>query len=100
MNFSTTLTGLINASDRMNEAARDITRATLPPIRAQADPTPPAAAANGENQADLVTSPGDASAADLPDAMVRQIQASLSFMAGVQALKREDETLQSLLDKN
>ena len=100
MNFSTTLTGLINASNRMNEAARDITRAALPPNKDQADPTPPAGVANAENPAAATMDSGSPNTADLPGAMVRQIEASLSFMAGVQALKREDETLRSLFSND
>lgn len=93
MNFSTTLSGLINASDRMNEAARDISRATLPVNTTPADPTPGPVAAPADTQA----ATGPAARPDLAGAMVRQIEASLSFMASVQTLKREDETVESLL---
>lgn len=98
MDFSIGLAGLNAANRRMEAAALEVSRATIPPQNTTpADSATDAAAAAG---AQPTVAPADAvrvADPDLPGAVVSQIAASAAFMANVQAIRRTDEAAESLL---
>lgn len=104
MDFSIGLAGLNAANRRMEAAALEVSRATIPPQNmTPADNTPDAPTANAaqpaqpaqpaQSQADVL----GLADPDLPGALVSQIAASAAFLANVQTIRRTDEAAQALL---
>ncbi|MGC1442116.1 MAG: flagellar basal body rod C-terminal domain-containing protein [Burkholderiaceae bacterium] len=98
MNFAIGLNGLNTAANRLENAAGRIAHATtVEPQsnqgRGQAADTTTPADTGGQPQ-NTKTPPNNT---DLTTAMVDQIAASTAFMANIEAIRRADENLESLL---
>ncbi len=98
MDFSIGLAGLNAANRRMEAAALEVSRATIPPQNmTPADSATDAAAAVAAQPAVAPADTVRVADPDLPGAVVSQIAASAAFMANVQAIRRTDEAAESLL---
>ncbi|MFK7963846.1 MAG: hypothetical protein AB8C46_07755 [Burkholderiaceae bacterium] len=96
--FSTGLTGLNAAVERLDTAAASIARAAITTVDDSGNPAAVAAQAQpGAAEAATNETATVAPSEDLVSAIVEQISASSAFMANVQTIKASDENLEALL---